>query len=147
MKKWPWCRYCRGNCNMPFILYSFFSIPNVQFIPQLINVIATNNDLLTDELNAIYFAPKLWLYVMIWLPRTTDNSTYFAQSLEIRGIESRLYILASNLTLNKWPIQISCLHMFILTNGSGRHSWGNRSFLREFSTWLPWQSGHSHNAW
>ena len=29
---------------------------------------------------------------MIWLPRTTDNSTYFAQSLEIRGIESRLYI-------------------------------------------------------
>ena len=29
---------------------------------------------------------------MIWLPRATDNSTYFAQSLEIRGIESRLYI-------------------------------------------------------
>ena len=29
---------------------------------------------------------------MIWLPRTTDNSTYFAQFLEIRGIESRLYI-------------------------------------------------------
>ena len=29
---------------------------------------------------------------MIWLPRTTDNSTYFAQSLEIRGIESRLYM-------------------------------------------------------
>ena len=28
---------------------------------------------------------------MIWLPRTTDNSTYYAQSLEIRGIESRLY--------------------------------------------------------
>ena len=28
---------------------------------------------------------------MIWLPRTTDNSTYFAQSLEIQGIESRLY--------------------------------------------------------
>ena len=44
-----------------------------------------------DELNASYFAPKLWLYVMIWLPRTTDNSTHFAQSLEIRGIESRLY--------------------------------------------------------
>ena len=76
-------------------LYSLFyifyiSIPNVQFIPQFINVIATNNDLLTDELNVIYFAPKLWLYVMIWLPRTTDNSTYFVQSLEIRGIESRL---------------------------------------------------------
>ena len=45
-----------------------------------------------DELNRIYFAPKLWLYVMIWLPPTTDNSTYFAQSLEIRGIESRLYM-------------------------------------------------------
>ena len=39
----------------------------------------------------IYFAPKWRLYVMIWLPWTTDNSTYFAQSLEIRGIESRLY--------------------------------------------------------
>ena len=63
-----------------------------RFIPQFINVIATNNDLLMDELNVIYFAPKLWLYVMVWLPRTTDNSTYFAQSLEIRGIESRLYI-------------------------------------------------------
>ena len=32
---------------------------------------------------------------MIWLPRTTDNSTFFAQSLEIRGIESRLYIVLS----------------------------------------------------
>ena len=31
---------------------------------------------------------------MIWLPRTTDNSTYFAQSLEIRGIGSRLYLQA-----------------------------------------------------
>ena len=29
---------------------------------------------------------------MILLPRTTDNSTYFTQSLEIRGIESRLYV-------------------------------------------------------
>ena len=76
-------------------IYIFFliSIPNVQFIPRFINVIATNNDLLTEELNVIYFAPKLWLYVMIWLPRTTDNSTYFAQSLEIRGIESRLYLV------------------------------------------------------
>ena len=66
-------------------------MPNVKLISQFINVIATNNDLLMDELNVIYFAPKLWLYVMIWLPRTTDNSTHFAQSLEIRGIESRLY--------------------------------------------------------
>ena len=53
---------------------------------------ATNNDLLMDELHVSYFAQKLWLYVMIWLPRTTDNSTRFAQSLEIRGIESRLYL-------------------------------------------------------
>ena len=84
-----------------FILFLIFfiSIPNVncfldQFTEQFINVIATNNDLLTDELNMIYFAPLgpiLWLYVIIWLPRTTDNSTYFAQSLEIRGIKSRLY--------------------------------------------------------
>ena len=69
-------------------IFFFISIPNGKFIPQFINVIATNNDLLTDALNVIYFAPKLWLYVMVWLPRTTDNSTYFAQSLEIRGIES-----------------------------------------------------------
>ena len=52
---------------------------------------ATNNDLLMDELHVSYFAQKLWLYVMIWLPQTTDNSSHFAQSLEIRGIESRLY--------------------------------------------------------
>ena len=75
----------------PFLFYFFtISIPNFKLIPQFINVIATNNDLLMDELNVIYFTPKLWLYVMIWLPRTTDNSTHFAQSLEIRGIESRL---------------------------------------------------------
>ena len=61
-------------------------------IPQFINVIAPNNDLLMDELNVIYFAPKWRLYLMIWLPRTTDNSSYFAQYLEIRGIESRLYL-------------------------------------------------------
>ena len=30
------------------------------------DVIATNNDLLMDELNVSYFAPKLRLYVMIW---------------------------------------------------------------------------------
>ena len=34
---------------------------------------ATKNDLLMDELNVSYFAPKWRLYVMIWLPRTTDN--------------------------------------------------------------------------
>ena len=29
----------------------------------------------------------------VWLPRTTDYPTYFVQSLEIRGIESRLYLV------------------------------------------------------
>ena len=33
---------------------------------------------------------------MIWLPRTTDSSTHFAQSLEFRGIESRLYFERRN---------------------------------------------------
>ena len=85
--------YLKNDSIFPlFILFYIFSIliPNVQFIPQFINVIATNNDLLTNVLNMIYFAPKLWLYNMIWLPQTTDNSTYFAQSLETGGIESRL---------------------------------------------------------
>ena len=36
---------------------------------------------------------------MIWLTRTTDNSTNFAQSLEIRGIESGLYFYLSNNTM------------------------------------------------
>ena len=43
------------------LFYSFFfiSIPKVNLIPQFINVIATNNDLLMDELNVIYFALKI----------------------------------------------------------------------------------------
>ena len=77
-----------------FFLFQFpMSIDSLdQFILQFINVLATNNDLLMDLLNVSYFAPKSWPYFMIWLPRTTDNSTHFAQSLEIRGIESRLYL-------------------------------------------------------
>ena len=76
-----------------FFLFQFpMSIDSLdQFILQFINVIATNNNLLMDELNLNYYAQKSWLYFMIWLPGTTDNSTHFAQSLEIRGIESRLY--------------------------------------------------------
>ena len=91
--------YLKNDSIFPFLLFIFYiSIPNVnwfldQFIKQFINVIASNNDLLMDELNVIYFAQKLCLYVMIWLPRTTDNSTYFAQSLEIRVIENRLYFV------------------------------------------------------
>ena len=56
----------------PNLFFRFFiSIPNVnwfldQFIPQFMNAIARNNDLLMDELNVIYFAPKWWLYVIIW---------------------------------------------------------------------------------
>ena len=89
--------YLKNDYIFP-LFYSFFLFNSqCQLIlgsihPQFINVIAINNDLLMDELNVIYFAPKLCLYVMIWLPRTTDNWTYFAQSLEIPGIESRLYI-------------------------------------------------------
>ena len=41
-----------------FFVVVFYSIPNVNFIPQSINVTATNNDLLMDELNASYFASK-----------------------------------------------------------------------------------------
>ena len=62
-----------------------------------------------DELNVSYFVPKLWLYVMIWLPRTTDNSTHFAQSLEIRGIESRLYIIHFLEVITKYRDKISSL--------------------------------------
>ena len=90
--------YLKNDSIFPLFILVFFYfnsqcqlILGSQFIPQFFNVIATNNDLLIDELNMSYFAPKLWLYVMIWLPQTTDNSTYFAQSLKIRGIESRLY--------------------------------------------------------
>ena len=85
--------YLKNDSIFPlFILvfFFFFQLFLDQFILQFINVIAT--DLLMDELKVSYFAPKLWLYVMIWLPGTTDNSTHFAQSLEIRGMESRLYI-------------------------------------------------------
>ena len=64
-----------------------------------------------DEMNVIYFAPKCWLYVMIWLPGTTDNSTYFAQSLEIQGIESRLYYyLVIFIFSNDTPISHSHSH-------------------------------------
>ena len=87
-------QYLKNDSIFPLFILAFFfiSIPNVNsFFLQFINVMATNNDLLMDELHVSYFAQKLWLYVMIWLPRTTDNSTHFAQSLEIRGIESRLY--------------------------------------------------------
>ena len=51
---------------------------------------------------------------MIWLPRTTDNSTYFAQSLEIRGIESRLYIqYISDVTLLCIGTFYSCNGMYV----------------------------------
>ena len=74
----------RNNSIFPF--YTLW-ISNVnwflgQFIPQFIHVIASNNNLLMDELNVIYFAPKWWLYVMIWLPWTTDNSTNNVKSEE-----------------------------------------------------------------
>ena len=94
MSRLQW--YLRNNSIFPLYILSFLfqflmSIDSlVNFILQFIKVIAPDNDLLMDELNVIYFTPKWWLYVMIWLPRTTNNSTYFAQSLGIRGIECRL---------------------------------------------------------
>ena len=50
---------------------------------------------------------------MIWLPRTTDNSTYFAQSLEIRGIESRLYVHFNGQMLNGVFEQFSFTSKFL----------------------------------
>ena len=75
--------YLKTILFFPFLFFLFFSfqVQMAIFIQQFINVIAPNNYLLMDELNVIYCAPKLWLYVMIWLPRTTDNSSYYAQSL------------------------------------------------------------------
>ena len=50
--------YLKNDSVFPFLFfvffYIFFSFPNVQFIPQFINVIATNNDLLTVKLKVIY---------------------------------------------------------------------------------------------
>ena len=53
-----------------FLIFFFISIPNVncfldQFTPQFINVVATIND--SARVKRGYFAPKLWLYVMILL--------------------------------------------------------------------------------
>ena len=92
MSRLQW--YLKNNSIFPLFILVFLNF-NSQCqlnLVQFINVIATNNNLLMDELNVSYFDPKLWLYVTIWLPQTTDNSTHFAQSLEIRGIESRLYL-------------------------------------------------------
>ena len=58
---------------------------------------------------------------MIWLPQTTDNSTHFAQSLEIRGIESRLYMVAdpdisiySSANSNKSDVAWLLLHFDVI---------------------------------
>ena len=120
-----------ANANFPlFYYFSFISIPKVKLIPQFINVIATNNDLLMDELNVIYFALKLWLHVMIWLPGTTDNSTHFAQSLEIRGIESRLYIISlnkNNNNNNKILAMDYCLEYFFMPPKELWEAYSNRT--------------------
>ena len=86
-----------------------------QFTTQFINVIAPNNDLLMDELNVIYFTQKLQPYVMIWLPRTIDNSTYFVQSLGIRGNESRLYLKERKISdkYHKSSFSLRCMQCII----------------------------------
>ena len=70
--------YMKNDSIFPLFILFFISIPNVNWFfdhihPAVRNVIATNNDLLMEELNVIYFAPKLWLYLMIWLAQTTNN--------------------------------------------------------------------------
>ena len=45
--------YIASSPFLFFFLFFFISIPKVKLIPQFINVIATNNDLLMDELNVI----------------------------------------------------------------------------------------------
>ena len=41
-----------------------------------------------------YFAPKWWLYVMIWLPRTTDNLTFCPSPLkfEVLRVDYMLFL-------------------------------------------------------
>ena len=63
---------------------------------------------------------------MIWLPRTTDNSTYFAQSLEIRGIESRLYFtfqIANNKGAKQtaWMRRLVCIFVVRMQQSQGSH--------------------------
>ena len=53
---------------------------------------------------------------MIWLPQTTDISTYFAQSLEIRGIESRLYFQNIFILLDALNARISFKHKTIVVS-------------------------------
>ena len=48
---------------------------------------------------------------MIWLLRTTDNSTYFAESLEIRGIESGLYLFCS---ITQWYVLYKFVQIVVL---------------------------------
>ena len=109
--------YLKNDSIFPYFILFLFQFQMSIFISQFINVIAPHNDLLMDELNVIYFTTKWWLYVMIWLPRTTDNSTYFAQSLEIRGIESRLYMSSLTLfLLGNFECLFCCLQFFFNTN-------------------------------
>ena len=109
--------YLKNDNIFPILLLFFLLFQFPMSIDSWINSssMATNNDLLMEELNVSHFAPKLWLYVMIWLPRTTDNSTQFAQSLEIRGIESRLYIdlHKNDLLIGNFFVQIGkkCRHL------------------------------------
>ena len=49
---------------------------------------------------------------MNWLPQTTDNSTYIAQSLGIGGIKSRLYYIKAS--QSKYSIE-ELEYSFLLT--------------------------------
>ena len=137
---------------------------------------ATNNDLLMDELHVSYFAQKLWLYVMIWLPRTTDNSTHFDQSLEIRGIESRLYYginteyvvfrdgscaIGMFRAISERPIAMRSVdnsmklyfpRSLVVSQNSSRYvncgfeSWSTQPFLLQFSLFSCQRNAHKHKT-
>ena len=76
---------------------------------------------------------------MIWLPRTTDNSTYFAQSLEIRGIESRLYIpLGINWNISKGERLFHCGIVRGEKSSSGHHCTGMSGIYNIGHCVMPW---------
>ena len=87
---------------------------------------------------------------MLLLPRTTDNSTYFAQSLEIRGIESRLY--NDQLRLLILPKMPSCC-IILLINVKMPTAVGILTFMSRLNVmlrlnerennWITSRPGHS----
>ena len=55
-------------------------LPLLDFWRQFINIIAIDDDLWIDKDHYLISANFNSYYAMNWSPRTTDNSTHFAQS-------------------------------------------------------------------